>query len=171
MCLPCFLSSDTDVLDALDATDSDKERLRMVAAEMFAKAATIQHTFDRIITYPEAYSSCLMNLYRGALDADASISAMGFYSTLEDVCPKCANKYLCLLGLAVQEEMGDQLDLVTRMTSGLDNERIRDAIGYVGRYTAMALLETKMQDMDFACIDTCVDGKSIHELRATINYD
>ena len=163
-----FLVDDQDFIVELRDQEDDRDVLRIMVAEMFCKAVAVKHMAQRtgtIMTFVEAYTSCAMELMRSAFEDNTS-PAYVFYDCLDDTCPKCANVFLAMLGLAIESDIYEHLDSVTSYVDGMGAEIESEALAFVTRQAVRVLLGVKMQAITAECLESCTDNeRTIESMR------
>ena len=166
-----LLVEDQDIISELLEQEDDRDRVRLMTAELFCKAVAVEHMAQQQETemsFMEAYTSCTMELLRNAFE-DTEGAAYVFYDCLEDTCPKCANMYLGLMGLVMERDIHEHIEMVTNYTSRYEVEMEAEAVAFVARHTARVLLGIKMQDVTMECLEGCTDNNRTIESMRTNN--
>ncbi len=163
-----LLVEEEDFITELSEQTDDKDRVRLMVAEMFCKAVALQYMAEQHATplsFMEAYTSATMELLRSAFNEPEG-AAFAFYNSLDDVCPKCANMFIGLLGLVMERDINEHIAMVTDYTSDMGVEMESEALAFVARHAARVLLGIKMTQIDIECLENCTDNnRTIDSMR------
>ena len=194
-----FLAPGSEFSQRLIGTEQvNRKNITAVTAELFAVAVSntkttqgVGHVKDEVPLYSndgsmsisDHYADAAALFYRSALESPGAESAIEFYSVMDvnGCCPKCANIYLLLSGMAVIEDIGEEVadaqgtfdsvrDSVSVSVGTMDDGLCKRAVVFAARKVAHKLVALKLKAIELKCFDFCQNPfKSIKQMRESIH--
>jgi hypothetical protein len=148
-----------------------------------AKDEVLLYSNEGSVSISDHYADAAALFYRSALESPGAESAIEFYSVMDvnGCCPKCANIYLLLSGMAVIEDIGEEVadaqgtfdsvrDSVSVSVGTMDDGLCKRAVVFAARKVAHKLVALKLKAIELKCFDFCQNPfKSIKQMRESIH--